>query len=865
MISAIIIAALVAMTVIMTTSVAIQVDAANATIVPTFKVGLLFSETGKFSETGNRTKKMLGIWQDLVNARSDYEFKIEVIPANIRSDIVYIKPQFDYLMSQNVSFFVGAEGELSVVASQYANQVKIPIISRVALTSDYKCSTPPYPANSNCRRLNDRAFNHAYSTLQPAGYQFKDYFGMLGVKKAKTVAIVYWDDNFHTETCMGGKYYAANNKIDVIYTRKISTSYTNDEILEIVGTLKTLDPDAITWCRRLGCVEDIHAFEKLDYLPRSLMMVQCTDTDKAINTVKTDFRYVNGVKFWDVTLNGEDYSDIPSNVYASHFPATTNTTSARAFSNLVIAKTGIPPTFTDASTMALGYMIEATLSTTPDFERASIASQIARVSTKSFFGTISSDLIGMNSQNSVIVTQVDSSKTLCLVSPTSVATVELVYPIPSWSERTYNFKYAGSAGAKVVIAVMCICVFIYLICIILIAMHRNDPLIKALNIPMVMISFIGAIVMSFATLTWLDENTDTTCRARIPMFIVGLSFLFVPPIIISLLLNKIFHNASMRVVKMSKFKLAAYFLGMSAPLWITGFVLSGVYRMETYIQEFDPLRPVQNMTICVVDEQQVPEAMKCAIVLIVSFFIMLLSWWTLALRNRDVDHALFAQTAKIMMSAILMIFLLGVTMAIEFALVNSSKSIMEVKQVIRGVCIQISVLISMGVLYGGRFVQTIKQNGFWGVYSIKSGHGNYGVGGANVTVLESSHHHHNNTAEDGHNNTPVVTNIKPNMSPSVTAIGPKKVAIAASTTPPSRNVKGPSGPPTPSRMMMLMNNSNNNNNTSTAVIKRVETSAILMNASVVDATTGHSTPINASPSPQSRAIVINTPDDSDVV
>jgi hypothetical protein len=499
-------------------------------VLPTYSVGLLYSASGNLAGVGNQTLRVIRLWRDLVNRKPELGFRIKLVLGNIQSSAALVVPRSTELLAANVSFFIAPEGTLTLYASGYGNLVKVPVMSRVSATSLYKCGNNPalWPAYSNCLRPNSRAFSYAATVLQPAGVQFRDYYALTRAQGASTASIVYFDDDFHTETCTTGAYYASVNKIKIVSSNIILANYTDSSLRSIVSNLQRLNPDVVTWCRRLGCAQDVAVMKSMGYLPRSLMMVQCTDTAALIATYGgNDMKYINGVLFWTSQLSGPAYTDDPTTPYASHFIETDTQPSPLRFQSWFLNATGTLPTYTDASTFAVGYMIETALFTAPTTDPPTLAETLGRINIASFWGTLSLDQVGMSSSNAIAVTQVDASLKLQLLSPTSAATSQLIYPMPTWAERTYSSSYGASSGAQIVIAVMVVCVVVYIIAIIIVWARRKNPLVRSLNPSLITVSFIGAILTSLAQLTWLDDNTHRTCAARLPMFIIGLSLLIV--------------------------------------------------------------------------------------------------------------------------------------------------------------------------------------------------------------------------------------------------------------------------------------------------------------------------------------------------
>lgn len=681
-----------------------------ASSLPEVRVGVLYSSTGAYADTGVRTLAVLGGWVDLVNAKAEVlGFQPLLLTADVQSDATLVPAACAELLAANATILIAPESTLTIPANACANEAGVPILSRIALTDAYRCVSPPFPAGSNCQYVGDRAYASAFTVLQPASVQMRDYFSLVRVAGAQTVAVVYFDDGFHFESCMTGSTYAQLNRLHVLETYLIPTNYTDATIRSIVSALQALNPDVVTWCHRLGCAGDIAAMKAANYLPRSLIMLQCTDTPDEVEAFGGEnLRYVAGTLFWSSESNGPVYSDNAVLPYASHFPPTANASSSALFAAWLKQRTGSVATWTDASTFAVGYSIEAAvMASAPLLSPSRLVAALGRVNLPSFWGSLVFDADGQGSLNAVIITQLDATLQLQLISPISTATAGLIYPMPTWTERIYVWRYASTMGARICCALLAMCVVLYGAALALVVTQRRSTALAGLSALFVCTSLVGAMLLSCSLLTWLDENNALTCAARIPLMSLGLLLLALPMVARSWALHRAMHNRTPRPVSAGVVGQIRLLVIVGVPLVGLTVVFCSLWPLRPTRHDFDALRPALSLTVCAIAPSHQEAALRFGLALAALWAFILLLWMLLAARNRNIRHPLLAESQRILLAVCLLVFLLGLVAAVEFAMAESSRAIAEVKQVVRNVGLLASVLLCVLVLYGGRLLQAM--------------------------------------------------------------------------------------------------------------------------------------------------------------
>jgi hypothetical protein len=137
-------------------------------------------------------------------------------------------------------------------------------------------------------------------------------------------------------------------------------------------------------------------------------------------------------------------------------------------------------------------------------------------------------------------------------------------------------------------------------------------------------------------------------------------------------------------------------------------VLSAAFPLRPTLLVFDVLRPSMSLTICQAENSKA--ATQCGLVLLIVTVAILGAWMRLVWKNRNVQHPLFSETKRIAVAVVILVFMLGLVMAVEFGMSNGDRNAVQVKVVIRGVGVLVSILVSMLILYGSRLLEVVQSN-----------------------------------------------------------------------------------------------------------------------------------------------------------
>jgi uncharacterized RDD family membrane protein YckC len=144
-----------------------------------------------------------------------------------------------------------------------------------------------------------------------------------------------------------------------------------------------------------------------------------------------------------------------------------------------------------------------------------VNAQLKTLYQPSYYGLITTNRFGQNNQKQLVVNQRDSTGKLQIISPTSSATADLTYPMPSWSQRSYSAMIYGTSIEQALIAIALVCVGFTSGLMAYIFARRKQQIFQAAGLPFYMLMGVGCIVAYLSILTWPVENNSGTCGARI--------------------------------------------------------------------------------------------------------------------------------------------------------------------------------------------------------------------------------------------------------------------------------------------------------------------------------------------------------------
>jgi hypothetical protein len=355
-------------------------------------------------------------------------------------------------------------------------------------------------ATTNPNAVNITAPNGTRTTFYieaPAQYTFRTMIGKYLEVGVKTMAVVTTSadfDPYNYDSCIyTGRTLAAPMGVEV-YEFVYDVDLSEEEMMDIVTTIRDIGPDAVFWCDWEGQYSEeesnrfpLTKFKQINYLPKAFSMLDIFDSSEF--TVETYQRtgyldYVGEGSFININLKGQDYTE-QDRPYSSLFRPTKpirtvidqltcgstedSPSSVRLFNEWFLNETGSYPIYQTNGLWAAFDMIEAAIyevSQTAEFmaDGKIAADEVLQMfygaQTSGPYGRVIFDEHRVNTPTPTIFEQLvpDYSMDIpALVAPSAQMNHEFVYPMPTWDERVYKWSLfkSGFIGAAVGIATGC--------------------------------------------------------------------------------------------------------------------------------------------------------------------------------------------------------------------------------------------------------------------------------------------------------------------------------------------------------------------------------------------------------------------------
>lgn len=565
-------------------------------------------------------------------------------------------------------------GSTWTAAMELLEANSVPAVAALSPTSFlYQCSGPAGPAGtgwtsqqSSCRAANTRRFQFAHSIASPGEKYFLEWVGLLQLKGARTLSAVSTSLALYGTVIKGLSIAAADAHIEIVESFLSlpilpgSSSVAQNIVDETVDKLKALNADAVVILAS-DCRPWIHRLKAVNYLPKSLATLLCTDSPAALAELGPALNYVVGPAQWDPHLSGAEYEETNSTTPWGMFLAPeadeTDTPSfsfgedgyalseaerflqsgadaatVAALDPAVVSKWSSPlqfvntyqrafgrgasmlPGYDAASTLAALVMLEGALETADSgavqvLSRETGALFVDRVAVNralqlhyspSFFGLLSTDRYGMNQQKTLPILQRNSLQQLRIIAPSRYSSMDFIYPMPRWDERVYVHSLFALPVEQTFIALALGCCLFTLALASYLFKHRERQIFQAAGVGFYMLMAVGAIASYVSILTWPVENNAATCGARIWIWTLAFQSFVAPMVSCAYRIARIY-SVGLVSVRVSNGKVAAYCLALATPQLIINVLWTTLAPLKPKVVELDPLRPVSNYTICSAD------------------------------------------------------------------------------------------------------------------------------------------------------------------------------------------------------------------------------------------------------------------------
>jgi len=284
-----------------------------------------------------------------------------------------------------------------------------------------------------------RGRHYCYSVLTPASQMMRSTINALAIEGAQRIQVFYDDSaEEHVEACRGIQDFvdSLSHKFNTTLTKQFiipgsnvshelrGNGFVSSYFAHIVKSFSEPQaPDVVFGC--IDNCDDFIPFAKANqFNAKAMIFPNCIDDGKA-QSLGSDGNYVLSPTQWNEKMNfkcdltgwtSSQFSDLYEELYGHS-------------ANILAASTF-------AAAMSLGSAIEAAGSLNSD----DVAYEMNRVDISSFFGRIRFNTFNMNSADMALL-QLNGHSELNIVSPNTVATAPLIYPMPTWEHRECEEKF----------------------------------------------------------------------------------------------------------------------------------------------------------------------------------------------------------------------------------------------------------------------------------------------------------------------------------------------------------------------------------------------------------------------------------------
>ena len=373
------------------------------------KIGAAVSETGRYADEGNHTRKGYLLWEEWVNDELggidvDGElYKVELVLYDDESDPDTNAKLVERLIQEDeVDFLLGPySSTLTQSAIEVAEAEGIIMVEGTGASET----------------LFEQSFENIFAVLTPAGAYTESALRLLADQGAKSIAITYADTLFPKSVARGAEKWAKRYGIEVLAVEGYPQDVT--DVSAILSTFKDLNPDVFLGA---GYFNDtilfVRAAKELDFNPKATVMTVGPTNPDLIDEVGVDANFLIGPTQWESSMSYEGEYFGSASDYAERYRY----------------KWGDPPVYQAASATAAGLALQLAIEAAGTLDTDAVRTALRNLDVSTFYGPINFDATGKNEGKPMGAIQIQDGETL-VVAPANAAVATVVYPAPSWSDR----------------------------------------------------------------------------------------------------------------------------------------------------------------------------------------------------------------------------------------------------------------------------------------------------------------------------------------------------------------------------------------------------------------------------------------------
>ena len=612
-----------------------------------------------------RIDLLLSIWQDHVNnvrcgLLGGSHIAVELVlhdmtgTAANASELLTITNR---MVAQNVDFVILPPGSNWYTGMLVLESLHIPAVAPLSPNSFlYQCTQAAMDSGlqPSCARANTRRFQYAHSISSPGEKYFREWIGLLQLKGASTLIVVSTPLALY-QTIIGGLAVAADDAhIQILAVLGVgvipgSNSVADEVVSSTVRQLEAARADAVMILAS-DCIPWVRALHAINYLPKSLATLLCTDSLAASTELGESLNFIVGPSQWDPHLSGTDYQEsndttpwgmffdesdsISTGDFSAHVttaPATlssqllttdlsTTSSSAvmadevvlrdftstpltstekfvRAYQTVFNLSHDVLPSYTQASILGAAVMLEGAIESAGSIAHEDVNRALQLFFAPSFFGLLTTDRYGMNQQKQTPLLQRDRETTLHIIAPSAFSSMDFIYPMPNFDERLYVHRMFDIPIEQVLLGLVGLCcTFTMGLCAYMFH-HRKNQIFQAGGVWFYMLMGFGCLQAYLSILAWPVENNAVSCAVRIWSWTLAFQTFVAPMVACALRIARIYTEGLVSV-RVSNRQVAFYCVLIATPQVILDILWASIAPLRLQVVELDPLRPKYNYTVC---------------------------------------------------------------------------------------------------------------------------------------------------------------------------------------------------------------------------------------------------------------------------
>ena len=304
-----------------------------------------------------------------------------------------------------VDFVILPFGSLWDTAMQLLERHRIPSIGASSPDSKlFQCAPTADVWNVSqpgCTAPNTRRYKHAHVASAPGELYFQPWVGLLKLRKARSIAMVRTVMPFFQIVRAGMLTAAADNAIPIVYDELVllNTAVTPaaleaSTVRRVMSEVRAVQPDALIFITQ-DCVPWILEMERLDYTPKSVAAVLCSDGSGPLADLGDRLRYIVGSSQWLVEQGGADSQENAATQPWSLFPHTpggpTSPMQFQALFRTLMNSSTIVPGYAEATVFAGLTFLEGAITLAGTVDPAKVQVQLLTYYQPSFYGLITTN------------------------------------------------------------------------------------------------------------------------------------------------------------------------------------------------------------------------------------------------------------------------------------------------------------------------------------------------------------------------------------------------------------------------------------------------------------------------------------------